>query len=104
VKDLIKEPLSSKDLQAILTAANDDMKKIRQAYDVLKKYRQHNDIDDLTAFLITAIKKQWTTASIQKAERKSAFCNFEGRDYDFEKLEELERQYLEDLDRKIVGE
>jgi plasmid replication initiation protein len=102
IKTIIKEPLDQQDIQLLLDAADNDVEKIRQAYEVMNHYRRNNEIEDILGFLFKAIKKNWTTPSIQKALKKGTLCNFEAEDYDFDQLEQLERQYLEQLDQKIT--
>ena len=88
VREFISEPLSEKDVLAILSAANDDIEKVRAAYQfALKKGNIHN----LTGWLISAIKEGWEDVEIigsaREINRTAEFNNASGRNYDMDELE-----------------
>lgn len=85
----ISEPIKIKDLKAILKAADNDVKLIQAKYELAK---QQPKIDNLTAWLITAIKDDYAEpVTKQKVNR---FVNYEQESYDFDKLEQLERERI----------
>ncbi len=91
MRDIIKENLKGKDLVSIAEAANFDMEKISKAYDVAKLSK--TPINNLTGFLINAIKEDYST--VQKEDYETE----EGR-YAAEHREELNRIYKQYQDSK----
>lgn len=65
---------------AIFNIANGDIKKIKEKYTIVSKFKK---VKNLTGAMIDAIKEDWT---IQESGNNS-FNNFESREYDYDKLE-----------------
>lgn len=94
----ISEPLKIKDLKAILKAADNDVKLIQVKYELAK---QQTKIDNLTAWLISAVKSDYTEPISRT--KKNKFVNYEQENYDFDKLEQLERERIKkDLESSRV--
>lgn len=91
VREIIKEPvLSSRDIKSILDAADYSVAKVRRAYDILCK---QENVDNVTGFLIKAIKEGYKEP---KGRKNNAFNNFSNnREYSSKDIEELERRLLE---------
>lgn len=85
----ISEPIKIKDLKAILKAADNDVKLIQVKYELAK---QQSKIDNLTAWLITAIKDDYAEPVTKQKVNK--FVNYEQENYNFDKLEQLERERI----------
>ena len=92
--DFIKETLSKKELRAIFKAAGGNIGLIRNRYEEAKKKKE---IDNLVGFLIWSVKQPDETFKTVKSKRKSQFHNFEGRKIDFDEIERLEQEYIQDL-------
>lgn len=88
LQEFIVEPLKIKDLKAILRAANNDVKLVQSKYE-LAKYQ--SKINNLVAWLISAIKHDYTVVNLQKGNK---FINYEQDTWDFDELEKLERQLI----------
>lgn len=76
--------LSDKDFTAIAKAADYDTSKLikaRSAYD-----NNNGRIDNVVAWLIAAIKNNYTVAIAKKRASTSSFDNFNSRNYDFDAL------------------
>lgn len=65
---------------AIFNIANGDIKKIKEKYSIISKFKT---INNLTGAMIQAIKEDWTIKEINNR----TFNNFEARDYDYDELE-----------------
>lgn len=65
---------------AIFNVANGDIKKIKEKYSIISKFKT---VDNLTGAMIQAIKEDWTTNGINNR----TFNNFEAREYDYDELE-----------------
>lgn len=91
VREIIKEPvLSSRDIKSILDAADYSVAKVRRAYDILCK---QENVDNVTGFLIKAIKEGYKEP---KGRKNNTFNNFSNnREYSSKDIEELERRLLE---------
>lgn len=83
VKTLIKEKISLKDIKTICKAANYDMDKIRQAYEIAC---ESSNVKNLVGFMIKAIQDEYMPP-IHKEKKKNSFNNFEQRQYDFADFE-----------------
>lgn len=114
VESIIQEPVKTKDIERILSAAGNDTEKVRNAYSLAKNSR--TPIRNLTAWLIAAIREEWkiqddagnypvergrlydirrgAEAELEKKNRnrkapvkKNQFTDFEQNTYDFDALE-----------------
>jgi len=90
----ITEPITKANKKSILKAAGGDEAIVRTAY-ALKQ----GSIDNLTAWLISMIKKVkngevTAPVKVKAAARQSRFVNFEQRNIDFTELERLELEQL----------
>lgn len=114
VEKIIKEPIKTRDIRRILSAAGNDLDKVRSAYDLASISR--SQIKNLTAWMIAAIRDEWaikddtedypmeyghlyemrnTAEALKKAEKvkrskrksKNPFNDFQQNEYDFEQLE-----------------
>ena len=79
VKSII-ENIDDSDASKILNIAGGDIKKIKEKYSLISKFK---NVNNLTGAMIQAIREDWTTNSINN----STFNNFEGRTYDYDELE-----------------
>ena len=86
LREIIKEPLKTKEYKSILQAADNNIKLIEQKYQIAQKQKK---IDNLVGWLIAAIQEEYTE-SIEK-KKVSGFNNIESRKYDYS---ELEKQLL----------
>ena len=69
---------------------------ILEKVEVLKSYVINNKVDNVMGYLLEAIRKDWTTISVEKSNKSaSGFSNFDGRQY-------TEQQYI-DLEEKLLG-
>lgn len=85
LSDYIEEPLKIKDLRAIAEAANYNMQKIETAYRIAGQ----NGTDNLTGFMIAAIKKGYEEPVKKAKTMKNSFNDFPQRDYDFNEIEKI---------------
>jgi len=87
----IKEPLTELDKHYILQTAEDI-----EIVKVIYQMSQMNKIEDLTAWMIAMIRKykKGEVSNPVKSPQKNKFANFEQRDIDFELLERLELEQL----------
>lgn len=98
LREIIKEPLRTKEYKLILQAAGNDLKLIEKKYHIAQKQRK---IDNLVGWLITAIQEEYTEPVEKKSEKNSEkiknsrFNNIDCREYDYE---DLERQLLNKRD------
>ena len=86
LREIIKEPLRTKEYKAILQAADNDIKLIEQKYQIAQNQRK---IDNLIGWLIKAIQEEYAEPIEKK--KVSNFNNIEQRKYDYN---ELEKQLL----------
>ncbi|MCX4361431.1 MAG: replication initiation protein [Mucispirillum schaedleri] len=86
LREIIKEPLKTKEYKSILQAADNNIKLIEQKYQIAQKQKK---IDNLVGWLIAAIQEEYT----EPVEKKkiSQFNNIESRKYNYS---ELEKQLL----------
>lgn len=90
VKAVIHEDIKTKDIRAIASAADYDLEKVKAAYKIAETAA---GIENLTGFLIKAIKDGYDGNHIHKAnvngngKKSNSFNNFNQRDYDFDELE-----------------
>lgn len=89
LQTFISEPIKIRDLKAILKAADNDVKLIQAKYELAK---QQSHIENLTAWLISAVKDDYTEPVSRT--KKNKFVNYEQENYDFDKLEQLERELI----------
>lgn len=78
---LINQPITEFQAKQIYAAANGDMNKIREKYDLSKSF----NVTNLVGWLIKAIKDDYSKPINQA--KKSVFNNYEQRKYDFNELE-----------------
>lgn len=78
---LINQPITNLQAKQIYAAANGDMNKIREKYEL----SQSSNITNLVGWLIKAIKDDYPKPINQA--KKSDFNNYEQRNYDFNELE-----------------
>lgn len=86
LREIIKEPLKTKEYKSILQAAGNNIELIEQKYQIAQKQRK---IDNLVGWLIAAIQEEYAEPIEKK--KVSGFNNIEPRKYDYN---ELERQLL----------
>jgi len=103
----IAEPLTEQQRKAIHKAANGNIDKIRQRYEIVKS---KPNVHDLVGYMITILQLPDNELSLsvpiniqgkQQVGKKNRFVNFEQREIDFA---ELERMELELLKQKIPDE
>ncbi len=81
VRQLINQELTDLEVHRILDAANLDIEKIKEKYNIISKF---STVNNLVGAMITALKENWTTTSKRKV---STFNDYEQREYDFDELE-----------------
>lgn len=82
VRLIISENLKTKEIKSILQAANNDISKIKDAYELACK---QTEIDNLVGWMISAIKNGYTTTQKKK---EYSYSDFEQNTYDYELLED----------------
>lgn len=82
LREIIKEPLKTKELKVVLQAANNDIQLIEKKYQLAKKSR---NIENLVGWLVKAIEEDYTEPV--EVKKKSKFNNMQERNYDYEDLE-----------------
>lgn len=82
LREIIEEKLKTKELKAILQAANNDIQLIENKYQLAKKSR---NIENLVGWLVKAIEEDYTEPV--EVKKKSKFNNIQERNYDYEDLE-----------------
>ncbi|MCR5100145.1 MAG: replication initiation protein [Butyrivibrio sp.] len=86
---IIKEELPAKDVVSIIKAANYDIEKVKEAYKIASC--QGKQIENLTGFLIKAIKEGYTTT-----RKSNSFNNFAmDRTYSDDDWEQLEEKLID---------
>ncbi len=98
VRLFIKEPLKTKEIKTLLSVANNDVNLVKAKYNIAK---QQLHINNLTAWLISAIKNDYaepveteSNKPMTDTPKVNRFVNYDQRNWDFEKLEKLEREYI----------
>ena len=96
----IAEPLTEQQRNAIHKAANGNIDKIRQRYEIVKL---KPNVHDLVGYMITILQLPDNELSLsvpvnskdgQQAGKKNRFVNFEQREIDFAELERMEIDLL----------
>lgn len=82
VNKIIKEGVTDLELQRILDAANSDISKVKEKYEIISKMGKVNNI---VGAMLTAIKEDWQMP--KGKEKVSSFNDYEQHSYDFDKLE-----------------
>ena len=85
VEQIIQEPVKTRDIERILSAAGNDIEKVRNAYFLAKHSK--TPIRNLTAWLIAAIREEW---KIQDDSKK--YPVEQGRLYDIRRSAEAEME------------
>ena len=87
MREIIKEPVKTKDLKQIAKVAGYDLEKIKEAYAAADAYPK--DITNLTAFLIKAIREGFSAPVGKAAQVKDSnwFNRYTQKEYDFDQLE-----------------
>lgn len=83
VWDILCNDFKSKEVREIIKAANNDIGKIKTAYEILNS--QHGHIENKMGFILSAIKNGYEKPKKKKA--KSSFSTEMQNEYDFEQLE-----------------
>ena len=83
IRDLITEPLKTKDIRSIAETAGYDMEKIRKAYQVAEASTKK--IDNLVGFMKKAIQNDYDVPVSKDPAKKQNF-NFEQRDTDYDAI------------------
>ncbi len=97
MRKIIAEDIKTRDLKVIAETAAYDIAKVKKAYECS---RQAGKIDNLVAWLISAIKNDYDMPIEKKNDRKNAFKNFEEREYD--DLGDIERELNEKALKKAT--
>ena len=93
----IHESLTDKDKLSLMRAADNDISIIQAIYEIARK---QGNIDNLTAWMIAMIKK-YKNGEVNEpvsvnARSRNRFINFEQRNTDYKKLEQLELEQLKE--------
>ena len=85
--DLIEEKVTLKDIKAIAKAAEYNVQKVKDAYEVLKN--SSAPVDNVVGFIIKAIQNDYKNVPAKKKVKAhtNTFTQFEQREYDFEAIE-----------------
>jgi plasmid replication initiation protein len=86
----IKEPLTRKDRESILNAADGDFERVKHWYEMAL---EQSGIKNLTAWLIGQVKSGEVKQPV-KVKKINRFVNFNQRNIDFAELERLELEQL----------
>jgi plasmid replication initiation protein len=81
IKNIIHEDISNIEAIRILDAANGDIEKIKEKYDIISQF---NKVNNVVGAMIKAIKEDWTNTG---KSRVNAFTDYEQRKYDYDELE-----------------
>lgn len=81
VRKIISQEITELEAERILDAANLDIEKIKEKYNIIS---QLSTVNNVVGAMITALKENWTTTSKSKV---SIFNDYEQRDYNFDELE-----------------
>ena len=98
--DFIKEPLQPSELEKIYTAANGNIELIQEKYKIMKT----RPIRNVVGFLLTAIQRDFQPPQSSDASlppKKNRFINYEQREWDFQKLEQMERERLHKISSEV---
>ncbi|WP_027206268.1 replication initiation protein [Butyrivibrio fibrisolvens] len=82
VRMIISENLKTKEIKSILQAADNDISKIKDAYELAGK---QSEIENLVGWMISAIKNGYTATPKRK---NNTYSDFEQNTYDYELLED----------------
>ncbi|SES11488.1 Initiator Replication protein [Butyrivibrio fibrisolvens] len=82
VRMIISENLKTKEIKSILQAADNDISKIKDAYELAGK---QSEIENLVGWMISAIKNGYTATPKKK---NNTYSDFEQNTYDYELLED----------------
>ncbi|WP_027203883.1 replication initiation protein [Butyrivibrio fibrisolvens] len=82
VRMIISENLKTKEIKSILQAADNDISKIKEAYELACK---QSEIENLVGWMISAIKNGYTATPKRK---NNTYSDFEQNTYDYELLED----------------
>lgn len=85
VSEIMEEPVPISDIESILIAADYDVDKVRNAYEVLKA---QTEVQNVTGFMIDAIRKGYQMPIKRTSVKKNKFKNFKEHDTDFDALAE----------------
>ena len=77
--------LPTKELKTIAESAEYSMEKINKAIEVMEK---SSNVDNVTGFILSAIKNNWDVTSHKKENQQTQFHQFEQNKYDFKEMEE----------------
>jgi plasmid replication initiation protein len=86
VKSIIKENIKDSEAQSIFNAANGDIQKIKEKYNLISNF---DLVKNVVGAMIRALKEDWKITSKRKV---STFTNYKQRTYDYD-----------DLERKLLG-
>ncbi|MBZ9637576.1 replication initiation protein [Clostridium sp. FP1] len=86
VRQVVNQELTDLEVHRILDAANLDIEKIKEKYNIIS---QLGKVNNLVGAMITALKENWTTTNKRKV---STFNDYEQREYNFD-----------DLEKKLLG-
>ena len=104
MKSLIEEEISFNDIKAICKAADYDMEKIKNAYNIAQT---SGNISNLVGFLIKAIKDGYSKPVKKRGRppKKNTFNNFPQREYTQYDFESIEKAMLKKTspDNKLPG-
>lgn len=81
IKMLLDNEITDKEALIILQAAEFDINKVKEKY----KYISTKECKNQVAYLMSAIKEDYKPN--KKKDKPSNFCNYDQREYDFNKLE-----------------
>lgn len=87
ILELIEEKVTLKDIKAIAIAADYNVQKVKDAYEIMKD--SSSTVDNVVGFLIKAIQNNYKKVSVHNTPRKpkNSFCDFEQRELDFDEIE-----------------
>ncbi|MBW9159243.1 replication initiation protein [Clostridium tagluense] len=86
VRQVVNQELTDLEVHRILDAANLDIEKIKEKYNIISQFGK---VNNLVGAMITALKENWTTTNKRKV---STFNDYEQREYNFD-----------DLEKKLLG-
>lgn len=93
LKKIISIEISEKDLLSIWEASGENIELIKNRYEIAQNKKE---IENFTGFMVWACKQTDEQLVTAKVKKKNKFVNFKQRDWDYKKIEELERKYLLD--------
>ncbi|MCB2299997.1 replication initiation protein [Clostridium tagluense] len=86
VRQVVNQELTDLEVHRILDAANLDIEKIKEKYNIISQFGK---VNNLVGAMITALKENWITTNKRKV---STFNDYEQREYNFD-----------DLEKKLLG-